>query len=154
MYGRIYRVSFAGVAVAAAQDLFEIANAAGKIIVLHKVVVGKYVYNAAYAQEDLGIQVVTGYATTGSGGSAATAIPRPGDAACSATCKTNNTTVATSGTPLIKVADTWNLAAGWLHLPTPEDRVFVTSADRLVVRITAPNASYNMNGYIVFEEIG
>lgn len=154
MYGRIYRVSFAAVAVTAAQDLFEVTSASGKILAIHKCVVGQYSDFGDAQDELLSVQIITGYTTSGSGGNSFTALTRPGDAACSATCEINNTTVANTGTAAVRVADAFNVRAGWLYEPAPEDRVLVASAERVVVRITAPADSLTMSGYLVFEEIG
>ena len=73
--------------------------------------------------------------TTGSGGAAVTPQPLvPSEAVASSTVARNNTTVATDGTPLILVADAWNIAQPYRW----DGRIIIPASTRLVVRTTAP----------------
>jgi hypothetical protein len=66
----------------------------------------------------------------------------------------NNTVVAADGAPVTLVADSFNVQAGWRHLPVPEERIVLEAGQRLVARITAPADEITLNGTLVFEEIG
>jgi hypothetical protein len=79
-------------------------------------------------------------------------------------CATNNTTLATGGSPLTMIADVMNVMAGWLYQPaifsypyqlSPfNERIKLAKGERLVVRIGAPAESLSMNGTLIFSEIG
>lgn len=154
--GRLYSASVAAVSVSAAQDFFEITPATDKPCLIHEVRLGQYSDFADAEAELISVQIIRGYTTSGSGGTTPT--PRAldqVDAAAGATVEANNTTVATTGTAHILVADTFNVAAGWLFLPTPEmrPRASAASGGRIVVRITAPTDALTMNGSLIFEEL-
>jgi hypothetical protein len=72
--GRFYSINVAGVAVSAAQDLFEILAGSGKPFYLHEIVVGQTSDFGDAAAEGLGVRIkraTSGY-TSGSGGSTPT----------------------------------------------------------------------------------
>jgi FlaG/FlaF family flagellin (archaellin) len=124
--GREYTVVFQKVTISAAQDLLEITPADDKPFVLH----GWHISNvggtadAGDAQEELlPIEVIRGFTTSGSGGTAPT--PRaadPGDSAASFTAEVNNTTLANTGT-------TNSLFEGGINIRIP-DPFFFTEATR------------------------
>lgn len=154
--GRLYSASVAAVAVSAAQDFFELTPATDKPCLIHEVRLGQYTDFGDAQAELVSVQIIRGYTTSGSGGSTVTsrALDQV-DSAAGATVEANNTTVASAGTAHILVADSFNVAAGWLFLPTPEMRPRASAATggRIVVRITAPADSLTMNGTLVYEEL-
>lgn len=153
----IYTATFAAVAVTAAQDLFEIVAPSNSGIAIRKVVVGQYTDFGDAAAEILSIQIIRGFTTSGSGGSTATPAPvkgHTGAATSTATVEINNTTVAQNGTGVVMIADSFNIAAGWVYEPPPDERITIAPSGRLVVRITAPADSITTNGTLIFEEIG
>lgn len=154
--GRKYSVVFENVAVTAAQDFFEINAPSGKSVVLHSVYLSQHTELADAAEEQIRVAIITGHATSGSGGSAPTAQPLDtGDAAFGGTVEVNNTTIASTGTASTKHTDTMNVRAGWVYRPTPEERISIGGGVRLVVRLgAAPADSVSMNGTAIFEEIG
>ncbi len=94
--------------------------------------------------------VIKNYTTTGSGGAAVTPTPLvPADATAASTVARNNTTVAADGTPLILLADAWNIQMPYRW----EGRIIIPASTRLVVRITAPADAITMNGTLIFEEL-
>lgn len=158
----IFSATFTAVAVTAAQDVFEILAPSDSYVLIRDIRIGQYSDFGDAQAEILSVQVIRGYATTGSGGSAVTPVnwsPASGARAATSTVAANNTTVATTGTPLTLVSDTMNVAAGW-WFEAPGDRdgkvqgLQVLPSQRLVVRITAPADSLTMNGTLVFEEVG
>lgn len=153
--GRKYSAQFNNVAVSAAQDLFEINAPSTKSVILHSVFVGQ-ASDAGDAQaEMLRILIIAAASTSGSGGSTPTAAPLDsGDAAFGGTVEVNNTTVATGGTPITKHADCFNVQAGWVYRPTPEERIAIPGGGRLVINLPAPADSLTMSGTAIFEEIG
>lgn len=165
----IYYAPFVAVAVTAAQDLFEITSPAGIKVAIREIVIGQYTEFADAQSELLSILLMRGHTITGSGGSTLTPITRSGHSAATAATsvvKANNTTVATGGSPETMVADSFNVAAGWVYRPgsiegvhrnpagPTDERIILQPSTRLVCRITAPADSITMNGTLVFEELG
>lgn len=150
--GTVYTAAFSGVAVSAAQDCFEVTCGSANALYLHEVRLGQYSDFGDAQAEILSVQVITGYTTSGSGGSTVTpAAVTSGTAGSSV--EINNTTVANTGTAVVRISDTFNVAAGWFYSPSPSERILVPALGRLVVRITAPADALTMNGTIVFEEV-
>lgn len=159
MMGRIYTVVFTDVAVAAAQDLFEISPADDKPIEL----VGLFIANvggtadAGDAQEELlQLDVLRGFTASGSGGSAPT--PRPlgrSDAAAGFAAEVNNTTLANTGTSHTLHSDGFNIRTGYQLWWPPEARPTAGQGDTtIVVRLTdAPADSVQMSGTLYVREL-
>lgn len=154
--GRMYTGIFAGVAVTAQQDFFEIVAPADSAVVLHAVYLSQETDVGDAAEEMLRVAIKSGQTTSGSGGSAPTAIPLSlGDAAFGGTVEVNNTTKASVGTIVTHHSDAFNIRTGWVYLPTPEMRKVLSPSARMTVELlTTPADSLTMNGTIVFEEIG
>ena len=85
--------------------------------------IGQY-GDAGDAEAELLPIAITRYATGGSGGSVRT--PRPhvfGSGASAVVVDSNNTTQGT--TPTVILQDSFNLQAGWLYVPTPEEWITI-----------------------------
>ena len=155
--GNLFAVTFSAVAVSAAQDLFELVAAASSKLVLREVRLGQYSDFGDAAAELLSVLIIRNYTTSGSGGSAFTPLPFNGISGARVavtTAEINNTTVATAGTPETMVADSFNIATGWLYRPPADERIILEPSKRLVVRVTVPADALTMNGTLIFEEIG
>lgn len=157
--GRIYTVPLQLTAYTAQIDLFDIAPADDKPVILHAIYLGQTTELADAAEEQLGIQIIRGFATVGSGGSSVTATPvNPSDAAAGATCRTGDTTIAVVGAGATTHihADTWNIRAPYQLIWTPEMRPQCSQGQtRIVVRLTgAPADSVTIAGTLYFEEQG
>jgi len=158
MYGRIYTVNFAAVAVAAAQDLFSLDAAAEKpieIVGLMLTQVGNS--DVGDAQEELlRFAFIRGNTTVGSGGTAPT--PRPvkaSDPAAGFTARVNDTTVATVGTAITTHEDAFNVRAGYLNWWPLGTETDTNGALLLVVRlVTAPADSITLSGTLYVRELG
>lgn len=154
--GRMYSASFSGVSVSAAQDLFELAAAAGVAVVIHEVHISQ---DASETSEQLPFTIkrIPATVTSGSGGSTPT--PRkmaPGDAAAASTVEANNTTRATSSGTIETIRRmSENILNGFHIVCTPETRIVVPPSGTIVVGLeTAPGAALTMSGELIFEEIG
>lgn len=154
--GRMYSAAFDAVAVTAAQDLFEVVAPSDACVVIHAIVVGQDTDAGDAQDEQLRIRLIRGHATSGSGGSSPTVAPLEfGDPAFGGTVEANNTTVASTGTPVTMHSEPFNVRAGFVYRPTPEERITLSPSQRLVVNLPgAPADSLTMSGTIVFEEIG
>lgn len=152
---RVYVVTFENVAVTAAQDFFYLAPADDKLLELHAVFLSQSSEVGDAQEEFLRVKIIRGHATVGSGGSAPTPVPmNEHDPAAGFTARINDTTIASTGTPVDLHAETFNERTGWVYLPTPEMRPWVKqTATTLVVRLmAAPADSVSMSGTLYVEE--
>lgn len=152
---RMYSISFDGIAVTTAVDLFEILPATQKPVVVHGLFLSQASDVGDAAEEILRVNVVRGNTTSGSGGAAVTPQPLDSvDTAAGATCERTNTTAASAGTAVTLHSEAFNIRTGlglWL---TPETRWRVANANLLVVRLAAaPADSLTMSGTLYFEEV-
>lgn len=152
--GRIYSVTFSAVGVSAAQDLFEVAPAANKPVMLLGIELGQTSDSGDAQDEQLQITIVRGHTTSGSGGSAATPRPRlTNDTAASAACEVNNTTIASAGTGVALFTGAWNVRAGYIRPFAEHERPVCAASELIVVRQTAPADSITMSGTLWFCEL-
>jgi hypothetical protein len=124
------------------------------IVIVHSVRIGQSTLAGDASAEMAEIQLARA-AAIGSGGASVTPEAHMvGAPAASTAARTSDTTPA--ATPVIVLSDTFNLQAGWLYLPTPEERIVLSSTATLdVFVVTLPNAvtSAGFAGSITFEEI-
>lgn len=156
--GRLYMVPFENVAVAAAQDFFEISPADDKPVAIHGWTLSNVggTADAGDAQEEfLRLSIVRGHTTSGSGGTTPTISPAVfNDAAAGFAAEANNTTIAsTSGTTIW--ADGMNIRIGHSYFFTPETRPTASQANTTIVLrlVAAPADSVNMSGTLYVEEL-
>jgi hypothetical protein len=155
----MYVIPFEAVSVSAAQDLFEVAPADDKIVILHALHLSNVggTADAGDAQEELlQLSIRRGYTTSGSGGSTPNiARLNANDAAASFTAEVNNTTVATTGTPDVVHPDGFNVRVPYTWAPAPECRPVCSQAEsRIVVRlVTAPADAILLSGGLIVEEL-
>lgn len=156
--GRIYTVNFAGVAVTAQQDLFEITAPATGALVIHAIELSQST-EIGDAQEE-GVSILfrrgTSATTSGSGGSTATPVPQHASQGASGfSAETNNTTRMSGGTITTLIASNWNIRQTpmqWLF--TPELRPVVAPSARFTVELATTVAdSVTMSGTMWVEEI-
>ena len=154
--GRVYTVQFENVAVTALQDLFEITPADDKPVKLLGLFLSQSSEIGDAQEEMMRIQVIRGYTSSGSGGSAPTPVPvDPNTAAAGFTAEVNNTTVATTGTAVILHSESFNERTGLAMWWTPETCPIASQANTtIVVRLLAnPADSVTMNGTLYVEEL-
>jgi hypothetical protein len=149
-----YIATFDAVATTVQTDLFEINAPSDRSIIVHEIGVSQSSDFGDAQAEILKLQLLKGYSTSGSGGSAPTPAALQGSATASTAIEANNTTVATTGTPKVLLQDSFNVALPYIKLWTPETRPELKASERLVLRLPAPADSLTLNGYVIFEEIG
>lgn len=154
--GRMYSVTFNGVAVTAQQDFFEIVAAAGKPCIVHSIEIEQSTEVGDAAEEGLSLLWKDGQTVSGSGGSSPTPAPQTlGDTAASFTAETNNTTKANTGTIVTKRAWNWNVRVPFLKIFTPETRPVIAGGARATLELaTTPADSITVSGTMMVEEIG
>lgn len=155
MYGRLYNVIVGVVAITAEQDLFELVMPSTAAGVLRSLEVAQTTEIADAQDEMLRLRIMSGFTTSGSGGSSATPIPKAlGMSASGITAEINNTTVATSGTIVTHRDVSWNVRAGYIWMPPEEEMIVIAPSARLCVRISAPADSVTFSATATVEEIG
>jgi len=153
---RLYTVTFAGVAVTAQQDFFEVVAAAGKNCRIRALYLSQSSDVGDAAEEGLSILLKSGSTTSGSGGSTPTPVPmNVTDAAAGFTAEANNTTKATAGTIVTHHADNWNIRVPYQLILPPEFCVELTGSRRFTVELgTTPADSLTISGTLYVEEFG
>lgn len=151
--GRMYVATFTAISVSAAQDLFEVNAPSTAAVLIHEVRFGQITDVGDANEEQLRVSYLRGYSTSGSGGATVTPAQMFASAAFGGTVERNNTTVASTGSPVTLLTSVWNTRTEFLHIPTPETRPVLAPSARFVVRITAPSAAITMDGSIVFEAV-
>ncbi len=154
--GQIYSASFAAVEVSAAQDLFSLLVGADEPIHILGCVISQSSDVGDANAEGLLIEIIRGWGTVGSGGSAPAAIALSSkQGAATTTVRANDTTEASAGTDVLVHAEVWNIAVPWIYMPIPELRIRVDQADDLVSvsLITVPGDAITCSGTIYWEEI-
>lgn len=163
--GRMYtgRVAAVNLPATNAFDVFELEAPADAVVVVHSIVFGQSGtadFGDAQA-EGLPVELIrlSGTTTDGSGGSTPTAAPHSfGDPAFGGVLKASNTTVATVNTGVLTTirSEAFNVQAGYLYAPTPEERITLSPGQSLVVRIPVGPADAIATTYasVTFEEIG
>jgi hypothetical protein len=154
--GRIYTVSFTGVAVTAQQDFFELVAPSDAVCMVMRLQLSQSTEVGDAAEEGLSVQMKSGMTTSGSGGSSATPIPKSlGDAAFGGTCEVNNTTKSQDGTIVTHEPWNWNIRVPFDLIFTPEEWKPLSPSARLaIVLATTPADSITMSGWLSFAELG
>jgi hypothetical protein len=155
---QIYAVAFDNVTWAAASgdiDIFELAPADDRPIELVGLTLSQSSELGDAAEEQLRIKIIRGHTTGGSGGTAPTPVPLH-DRFASAGCvvEMNNTTIASTGTPVDLWSEAWNVRSGLQLWWPPEARPRCDQgATLLVVRLMAAVADdMSASGVLYFME--
>ncbi len=151
----MFSVAISDVAVTLVQDVFHLKAGSTRPIIIHGLELEQKGLTAA---EALAVKLKrhTATVTQGSGGSTPTpAVLAGGSASSGVTAHANDTTRASAGTITTLFGKTFQLLNGLIWLPTPEIRPIIDPATGFIVELaTAPSASMNLSGWIVYEEVG
>ena len=153
---RTYAVTFEQVSVSAAQDLIQIAGAAGKMLRILRQWVGVTNTTAPTNQQiSVRARFLPATVTAGSGGSTPTPRPfDPGDAAASFSAYANNTTKATTGgTAAILEENSANVFAGY-DLTFIKPPLIGPSESFVFELLSTVSGTINMSGGVIVEESG
>lgn len=153
----VYSAQFTGVAVTAAQDLFEVVAGSGKPVVILGWEIGQTTDVGDAAEEILSLVFKSGQSTSGSGGSSVTPVATDtgNTVAASATVEANNTTKASTGTIVTHWAGTWNIRVPGEKIFTQEQQIIIAASRRCTLELVgAPADSITVSGTIWFQEIG
>lgn len=156
--GQMYSMEFHDVAVTAAgtdQEMFSILPSTQDPVLIHSIYVDVSSEIGDAEEEFLRWKIVRGHLTVGSGGASVTAIPlHPQEGAAGASCRVNDTTLASTGTPVDLHSGAFNVRAGLIWIPTPEMRPISKNAEFIVVRmLTTVADTLQLSGTLYFEEL-
>ncbi len=157
---RHYEVGFDSVAVAAAQDLIEIAGPTDAVTQVPEIEISQNTELGDAQEEQLRLRWRRGIGSVTSGSGGTTATPQPysdGDPAYGGVVEVNNTTkmVAGSGTIENFPEFTWNVRVEKMKVQVPEYLHEISPGNRLVLElIAAPTDSISMSLRCVLKEIG
>ena len=159
----------AAAVTAAAHDMLWLKASTNVSCAVRRIFVGQYSDVGDAMAEMLSIQVIRGYTTSPTGGAAITPAPldgrRPAFGALGAgeECRGNDTTLATTGTPEIIIAETFNVMGGWYWrcpdgdhlLPRSQSRsIWLDPGETLAVRLpVAPVDALTMAASMDFDEM-
>lgn len=156
---RTYRVDIPATAFTAAVDLLEINPATNQMLKLLELKLWQTTELGDAQDEVLPITLVTGFTTSGSAGSAATAVPDEVGDVFGGSCEVMNTTQANTGTTVSRLLGGFKVIGGeWLWLPVPltdsPAGIWIPYNTRAVIRTTAPADSVTIAGYAKFGTVG
>jgi hypothetical protein len=152
----VYTFSFDSTAATAAVDFFEVNSASGVPIEIVGLEISQTTEFGDAQDEMFRILVLSGHATSGSGGTTAAAPIKTaqGDASASCTGEMMNTTQASTGTTVQHLVLAANLRAGLFYKPIPEERLVFPGGTRLVFRLgAAPADSVSWTGTLTIKEL-
>jgi hypothetical protein len=150
---RFYHAPFSAVAVTAAQDLFEVTSSATKITWITGIELSQYTDFGDAQDELLSLKWITGYTSSGSGGSSVTPLGGSGTS-YGGVVEINNTTQASGGSPVTERATSWNVRGGYTMMWDPTKWLMLPISTRIVLAQTIPVDSITMNGTIYLAEAG
>ncbi len=149
--GRFYSINLPTTSITAAADLFEITVATDKPIRVWGWNVSQDTDVGDAAEEVLQITLKRGV-TPGSGGSAQTLVAMTENDTAAGASATNRTTAHTGGSILWQRG--WNIRQDQEHWFIPEAApVIGADADPVVLHMTAPADSIDVNAQILIEEL-
>lgn len=154
--GRMYAVDRTATAATVALDLVELTPADDIPILIHGFRVWQTTDVKDAEEEIIQLSWVRGHTTSGSGGAAATPVPKDHrDAAASFTAEVGNTTQASVGTTTVPYATGWNVRAPLEVVFTPEQRIRADQGNTtIVLRMgAAPADSITVGCSIDVEEL-
>lgn len=160
---RVYALPINGGSITAANgdyDLWYVAPADDKPVRFLGFFLGQTSELGDAAEELLGIQVIRGHTTVGSGGSAVTAkapVNMSSGSNFGFTGRVMDSVVASAGTTTIEFSDTMNVRTGYKHFWTPETAPAASQAHTtMVVRMitTAADDITGVNGVLYVQELG
>lgn len=156
---RTYSVDIPATAFTAAVDLLEINPATNQMLKLLEIRLWQTTELGDAQDEVLPITLVTGFTTSGSGGSSATPVPDEVGDVFGGTCEVMNTTQANTGTTVSRLLGGFKVIGGeWIWLPVPltdsPAGIWIPYNTRAVIRTTAPADSVTIAGRVKFGTVG
>jgi hypothetical protein len=157
--GPIYTASFSATALSSAQtyDLFVLTAPSNSRVAIREIRLGQFT-EFADAQSELFSLLLMTSSTSGGGG--ATITPRnvaayTGAPTAGSSVTGPSTTVASTASAVLRLADSWSVAAGWYYKPDLKERIILGLDQRAVLRLgSTPADPLTLNGTLVLQELG
>ena len=149
----VYSITFNAIAVTAVQDLLTLEATSVSMLEILSARLGQTTDYGDAAAEGLRVRWVR-HTAVGSAGATVTPVNHSaGGEAATGTYRRNDTTQGAGSVVIME--DVWNIQAGWLYVPIPEERIWVppsgTGNDVLSLTLpAAPADSVTMSGSITF----
>ena len=151
-----YAVSASALTTAGPSDLFCITAPSNSRVAVREIRIGQYTEFADAQAELLPLLIMTG-STAISAGTVLTGVNvrhHSGAPTAGSSVSGPSTTVASTASATVLLADSWNVAAGFYWKPDPIERVIIEPSARFVVRTGTPNDALTLNATLVLQEIG
>lgn len=156
----VFTIAFSAVSVAAQQDFGSWKALADAPLILKKAIISNVgiAADAGDAQEELlGIEIVRGNTTIGSGGANPTGQKaRSKDSATIPTTnlRVNDTTKVSAGTRSLLMADGFNVRVPWIYVPTPDEWFTFDNGDGFgaLQLVSTPTDAILISGTIWLEQ--
>jgi hypothetical protein len=150
--GDMYSAVAYGSALDSVGDLITFEPASTAVVCIHRISIGQIDLEAD-AEAAMAHVKVSRFTSDATGGTTPTPSPlMPGGVAADTVIRVFPTVDATTSESIL-IQDAWNVQAGWLYLPTPEERIWTGSSETVVVRNMEIQTAANTAITVVFEEI-
>lgn len=158
--GPVFTAPFSATALTTAasdRDLFCLTAGSSTRVVIREIRLGQYTEFADAQSELFSLLLLTGSTAIGGG---ATITPQnvlthTGAPTAGSSVTGVSTTVASTASAAVKLADSWNVAAGWLYKPELHERIVIQPSARFVLKMVGvPADALTLNGTLIFQEIG
>ena len=158
MSGAVYTYPFSATVLSTAgpTDLWCITAPSNSRVAIREIRLGQYTEFGDAQAELLSLQIWTGSTAIG-GGTTITGLNVKrfsGSLTASSSVTGPSTTIASTTSATVVLADSYNVAAGWYYKPEPDERIVIGLSQKLFVRQTTPNDAITINGTLVIQELG
>lgn len=155
--GPVYTIPFAGTALTSTSDVFQLTGSTAGRTVIRECRIGQYSDAGDAEAEILQIQFLRGSTAGTTTGSAVTPVnvqSHSGAPSAGGTARVATTTLGSTTSATLVLADIANVAAGYLYRPDVPERIVLDPGERLFVRMSGPADSLTVNGVLTIQEIG
>lgn len=156
--GPIFNAAFSAAALTTAgpSDLFHITAPANSRVAISEIRLGQYSEFGDAQSELLSLTLLIGTTSAAVG---STITPRnvlrhTGAPTAGTAVSAPSTTLSSTASATLIIADAMNVAAGYWLSPAEGDRIVLNPGQRAVLRMSTPNDPITMNGTLSFQEIG
>jgi hypothetical protein len=157
--GPVFTVPFSAQALTTnPQDLFFITNASVGRLAINEIRLGQYTEFADAQAELLSLLLMLGTTSAAVGTTITPQNVRQHTGASTAAFEVSgpSTTLSSTTSAVVRVADSWNVAGGWFYRPdlVLTERIVLEASQKAVLRMTAPNDALTLNGTLTLQSLG
>lgn len=155
--GPIFSAPFSATALTTnAQDLFFVTAPSNSRVAIREIRLGQTSEAGDTEAELLSLTLMRGSTSVAAG---STVTPRnvrghTGAPIAGTAVSAPSTTLASTDSAALMLADAWNVAAGWWFNPPAAERPVIEPAQTMLLRMSAPADAMTINGTLVFQELG